>query len=95
MAEYIEREFTLHRMKVDIRPPFEVVRDMPAADVAPVVHGRWAIGNRHGEPGAECPVCGSGLVFGVDEIEMVKSIVKELHYCPSCGAKMDLGVSQR
>lgn len=37
MSEYIEREATLHRMKVDIRPPFAVVRDMPAADVVEVV----------------------------------------------------------
>ena len=37
MDEYIERESTLYRMKVDIRPPFAVVADMPAADVAPVV----------------------------------------------------------
>lgn len=33
MAEYIEREALLHEMKMDIRPPFAVVRDFPAADV--------------------------------------------------------------
>ena len=37
MAEYIEREALLHKMKMDIRPPFAVVRDFPAADVSPVV----------------------------------------------------------
>lgn len=37
MAEYIEREALLHEMKMDIRPPFAVVRDFPAADVSPVV----------------------------------------------------------
>lgn len=36
MAEYIEREATLHSMKCDIRPPFAVVRDMPAADVVEI-----------------------------------------------------------
>ena len=41
MAEYIEREALLHKMKMDIRPPFAVVRDFPAADVAPVRHGVW------------------------------------------------------
>lgn len=35
--EYIEREALLHEMKMDIRPPFAVVRDFPAADVDPVV----------------------------------------------------------
>lgn len=39
MAEYIDKELTLFRMKVDCRPPFSVVRDMPAEDVAPVQ--RW------------------------------------------------------
>lgn len=37
MAEYIEREALLHEMKMDIRPPFAVVRDFPAADLVEVV----------------------------------------------------------
>lgn len=37
MAEYIEREALLHAMKMDVRPPFAVVRDFPAADVVEVV----------------------------------------------------------
>lgn len=37
MAEYIDREAVFHAMKMDVRPPFAVVRDFPAADVAPVV----------------------------------------------------------
>lgn len=36
MAEYIDKAKTLHRMKVDIKPPFYVVQNMPAEDVAPV-----------------------------------------------------------
>ena len=37
MAEYIEREALLHEMKMDVRPPFAVVRDFPAVDVVEVV----------------------------------------------------------
>ena len=37
MAEYIDREAVFHAMKMDVRPPFAVVRDFPAADVQPVV----------------------------------------------------------
>lgn len=37
MDEYIDREAVFHAMKMDVRPPFAVVRDFPAADVAPVV----------------------------------------------------------
>lgn len=40
MPEYIDREAVFHAMMMEIRPPFAVVRDFPAADVAPVVHGR-------------------------------------------------------
>lgn len=85
MAEYIEREATLYRMKVDIAPPFKVVAEMPAADVAPVRHGRWIF-----EPdgGTRCSECNKrvrdvtgGLNAPVD--------LSELPYCPKCGAKMD------
>lgn len=37
--EYIEREATLHRMKVEVKPPFAVVRAMIAADVVEAVRG--------------------------------------------------------
>ena len=36
MAEYIEREGTLFEMKVSCRPPFAVVRDVPAANVVEI-----------------------------------------------------------
>ena len=40
MAEYINKEAVLHAMKMEIRPPFAVVRDFPAADVVPAVRCR-------------------------------------------------------
>ena len=50
--------------------------DAPAADVAPVVHGRWKC---HGDCGVtECPVCG----WSIEEY------VGDYAYCPNCGAKM-------
>ena len=45
----------------------------PAADVAPVRHGRW---KRYGKNLGECSECG--------EIVSVRN-----YYCPNCGAKMD------
>lgn len=84
MAEYIDREVTLHRMKVDIKPPFYVVQNMPAADVAPVVHGRW-------EPRPDalgfvrCSNCHDCNVYD-DWADG-----KKWNYCPNCGAKMDGG----
>lgn len=54
MDEYIERESTLYRMKVDIRPPFAVVADMPAADVAPVVRCKDCCHSYDGIGGLVC-----------------------------------------
>ena len=81
MAEYIERESTLHRMKVDIAPPFKVVAEMPAADVAPVRHGRWEKASNL-EP--KCSVCGEYHLYAWPDH-------KNCNYCPNCGAKMDGG----
>lgn len=52
------------------------VRDMPAADVAPVVHAQWI----EDESGIIiCPECKRGYNL----------IAKFTNYCPACGAKMD------
>ena len=48
---------------------------LPAADVAPVVHGRW---KRYGRNLGECSNCG--------EIVNIR-----YNYCPNCGAEMDGG----
>lgn len=48
---------------------------IPAADVAPVVHGRW-IPPAVGKYGCICSVCKKQSDNGYD-------------YCPNCGAKMD------
>lgn len=78
MAEYIEREATLYRMKVDIAPPLKVVSEMPAADVAPVRHGRWIIIESDEEQFFLCSECENKEYW-------------ESNFCPSCGAKMDGG----
>lgn len=50
---------------------------IPAADVAPVRHGRWRF---HGDCGVtECSVCG----WSIEEY------VGDYAYCPNCGARMD------
>ena len=62
-----------------------IPKDTPAADVAPVVHGRWI---RFKEPDSEtgyihmrCSVC---TAYWSDP-----SHADHFRYCPSCGAKMD------
>ena len=59
----------------------DIMSDIPAADVAPVVHGRWVYGE---DVDIQCSVCGADA-FTEGDYRQVKS-----RYCPNCGAKMDL-----
>ena len=89
MAEYIEREALLEKAQNErIRLGYDIVsvRDiesMPAADVAPVRHGRWEQcfeDWRQQIEGDKCSVCG---------FEHYGAIIKKYKYC-HCGCKMDL-----
>lgn len=66
------------------------ILDAPAADVAPVVHGRWDDSGRYTFPGGStavrCTNCGCALT--VSEYHL-----NNWNYCPVCGAKMDGGDS--
>lgn len=96
MAEYIERAAAVKSVLRMRRPENSVAQNrmlsiiqmdmlkLPAADVAPVVYGRWAhIG------GDEwcCPVCGNVITTeGIWDKPDKK-------YCENYGAKMDGGVN--
>lgn len=56
----------------------EVFKIVPAADVAPVVHGEW-------EHHCICSVC--KIACGPKN----EAVRKFYSYCPNCGAKMDGG----
>ena len=61
------------------------VRDMPAADVAPVVHEKWLLDRWPSWPHRECSRC-----------KIMIPRTKEVpdpywQYCPNCGARMDGG----
>lgn len=60
----------------------KAINDIPAADVAPVVHARWQMRRSSWY----CTNCGRGyrIIYG--------SVPASQHnYCPNCGAKMDGG----
>lgn len=64
------------------------VEGIPAADVAPVRHGRWITweeaGNDIPSPHRhECSVCHDAAQVLVNGVELLSD------YCPNCGAKMD------
>ena len=61
---------------------------IPAADVAPVVHGQWDDSGRYTFPGGStavrCTNCGCALTESEYHLN-------NWNYCPVCGAKMDGG----
>ena len=61
----------------------DIIDDFPAADVAPVVHGRWEI--VVGSNGKEYMVC--------TRCRVSQDLTGGFTYCPNCGAKMDGGDS--
>lgn len=99
MAEYIEREAAVKELDrkygllSGYHPQFytgyqfakKMMEQEPAADVAPVAHGRWVIvddGVMIGDgKHMECSVCHT---WKKDRIKT--------DYCPNCGARMDLEV---
>ena len=87
MDEYIEREALVHRLKNPYlfnitQRIFDIISEIPAADVVPVMHGRWGTGRFNLETGnyeEQCTHC--------------RNFSKEYDkpYCPNCGAKMNGG----
>lgn len=89
MDEYIKRNAIKERMEdlvawcQDLRKPgleqaLAMLNEEPAADVAPVVHGRWV--PFHSEAVGDVQYC-SACAIGFDA---------KTDYCPNCGAKMDI-----
>ena len=52
------------------------ILDAPAADVAPVLHGRWVASH---DEFYSCSICKYPVYVGWNQTK----------YCPNCGAKMD------
>lgn len=91
VKEHIEREAALEKV-IEVKhydPELNGVvlhryikeidlKDIPAADVVPVVHGEWI--ERALRP--TCSLCGfSG--------SLIDAPISPFKYCPNCGAKMD------
>ena len=87
--EYIEREALIEELKRrDFLPVIvkHAIEAVPAADVAPVVHGRWEKWN--GDNRHHCTVC---ECYANEERDAYGYITSEFldNYCPNCGAMMD------
>lgn len=91
MDEYIERSAAIEAAKhawAKGLEPSQYIEALPAADVAPVVHGRWDDSGRYTFPGGgtavRCTNCGCALTESEYHLN-------NWNYCPVCGAKMDGG----
>lgn len=62
------------------------IRGMKAADVAPVVHGRWVLLDECYNEGVYCSACHKKVYKKCYANQKIKS-----KFCPHCGAKMDGG----
>lgn len=102
MTDYIEREAALDCFACDLgKKDYSVsyqgfmtesafrINAIPAADVAPVRHGRWVLNPNLGCVGGDfghwiCSECAHEAVFGDKRFDL-----KRFNYCPNCGALMD------
>ncbi len=83
MDEYILKTAAMEivrRTSGDYAAAFAAIRKLPAADVAPVVYGRWT--HLGGDEWC-CPVCGFVITTEGSWDKPTKK------YCEDCGAKMD------
>lgn len=84
MSDYISREETLRAIQPRYAPAINkvlagIIESVPAADVKPVVRGRWIV-KRFGSD-AQCSECGRRFsdAYDADICD---------HYCRHCGAEM-------
>lgn len=91
MAEYIERKAALdavHKWCDPCGAAVEAVLSVPAADVAPVVHGQWISLTECSNAGVYCSICHK-KVYKEDYAWCNRKNKVRSSYCPNCGAKMD------
>lgn len=87
MAEYIERGTAIAKLTaLEVTEPSatmtdakRLLADMPAADVVPVVHGRWETNSDRPDT-LICSMCKCGFDMWKHDPH---------NYCPNCGAKID------
>ena len=91
MDDYISREAALTALQDSdlfntTERQLRAIRELPAADVAEVVHGRWYMLDDCANAGLYCSACGR-------RVHREEFAYKKLRskYCPHCGARMDGG----
>ena len=102
MGDYISRDMAIARLtKVEVTNRLatmtdakRVIAEMPAADVAPVVHGEWeAVDWREYDANSCEVICypKDGIACTHCRYVFKKDALWKKNFCPNCGAKMDGG----
>ncbi len=102
MGDYISRDMAIARLtKVEVTNRLATMTDakreiaeMPAADVAPVVHGEWeAVDWREYDANGCEVICypKDGIACTHCRYVFKKDALWKKNFCPNCGAKMDGG----
>ena len=92
---YIEREAlrdALYKEDAITMKGVAIINQFPAADVAPVVHGRWREDTDPADGDLRCTHCGIAWPKCVQkqiEEQGIWTLQTLFKYCPNCGAKMD------
>ena len=88
---YVCEQFNGHRDDNNKKCHFFNDHFVPAADVAPVRHGRWFDTGVENETGSIyfCSACNKYNNPNKKDVKMRRAKEKP-DYCPNCGAKMDL-----
>lgn len=94
MAEYIERQAAIdavtavyvrtagYKTRERVWETREAIQKLPAADVSPVVHGRWIEQEKYNFGTMyDCSICGDRILDNGHS----------WNYCPNCGCRMDGG----
>ena len=86
MAEYVNKDAVRVNMCKKLKNPVvkswigAMIAEIPAADVAPVKHGKWIFDAENYE--WNCSECHDWPIDGSFDDDRT-------NYCPNCGAKMD------
>lgn len=102
MGDYISRDMAIARLtKVEVTNRLATMADakreiaeMPAADVAPVVHGEWEAVDWREYDAHGCEVIcypKDGIACTHCRYVFKKDALWKKNFCPNCGAKMDGG----
>ena len=92
MNDFISREEAIEALSqhffengYDYDKTVELLSELDAHDVAPVVHSHW----EEYENTIVCKACGEKWSIREDGDFVIIEAKNDLKFCPSCGAKMD------